>query len=90
MTVYEIPNIENCTIENVGTIGYRITANDGWCIHTANHAENEYARVIIIRTDYNFSTIQILEIATLPEGSEIHGDDNNHEVMSNHTTEMDK
>lgn len=84
MTIYEIPGIENCTVTELGNpvVGYKIVANDGWCIHTSNHAENEYARLIGIRIDYDFSTIQILEIATLPEGSEIHGgNDNNTEVM---------
>lgn len=77
MTIYEIPNIEYCTVRAIGTVGYQIIANDGWCIHTANHAENEYALMISIRADYDFSTIQILETATLPEGSEIHGGNDN-------------
>ena len=77
MTIYEIPNIEHCTIRAIGAVGYQIIANDGWCIHTANHGENEYALMISIRADYDFSTIQILETATLPEGSEIHGENNN-------------
>lgn len=83
MTVYEIPNINNCNVEEFGNpvSAYRITANNGWCIHTADHNENEYARVIIVGTDYDFTTVQILEISTLPEGYEIHGDDNSTEVM---------
>ena len=77
MTVYEISNIENCDVYEIGNpvVGYRITANEGWCIHTANHEENEYARIIVVGVNYDMSTIQILEIATLPEGSEIHGGD---------------
>lgn len=84
MTVNEIPNIHNCTVDPLGNpvVGYTITANEGWCIHTANHEENEYARIIVIGVNYDMSTIQILEIATLPEGYEIHGDDStNTEVM---------
>lgn len=84
MTVYEIPGIENCTVEEVGNpaIGYRVRANEGWCIHTANHAENEYAKIIIIRTDYDFSTIQIIDVNTLGPEAEIHGGNNdNTEVM---------
>jgi hypothetical protein len=75
MTVYEIPNINNCRVDPLGNpvIGYTITANEGWCIHTTAHEVNEYARAIIIPITYDMSTIQILEIATLPEGSEIHG-----------------
>lgn len=85
MTVYEIPNIENCNVEPIGNpaVGYRITANEGWCIHTANHAETEFARVIAIPASYDMTTIQIVDVLTLPEGSEIHGGDNDqsHEVM---------
>ena len=84
MTVHEIPGIENCTITSIGNpvIGYTIRANDGWCIHTANHGENEYALMITIRTDYDFSTIQIIDVNTLGPEAEIHGgNDNNTEVM---------
>ena len=84
MTVYEIPNINNCNVEEFGNpaIGYRITANNGWCIHTANHNENEYARVIAIPATYDMSTIEIVNISTLPDGSEIHGGtDNNVETV---------
>lgn len=80
MTIYEIPNIENCTVREIGTVGYQIIANDGWCIHTANHAENEYALMISIRADYDMSTIQIVEISTLPEDAEIHGGETNPEA----------
>lgn len=86
MTIREIPNINNCNIEEFGNpvSAYRITANDGWCIHMEGHDDNEYTRVIIIgANDPAISTIEILEIATLPEGSEIHGgNDNDAEIMS--------
>lgn len=84
MTIYEVPGIENCIVEEVGNpvIGYRVRANEGWCIHVATHAENEYARTIIIRTDYDFSTIQIIDVNTLGPEAEIHGGNNdNTEVM---------
>jgi hypothetical protein len=83
MTVYEIPNINNCNVEEIGSpaIGYRITAHSGWCIHTTAHNENEYARVIAIPATYDMSTIEIVDINTLPENAEIHGgNDNNVET----------
>lgn len=75
MTVYEIPNIEHCNVEPIGNpaIGYRVSTHEGWCIHTTAHEENEYTRAIAIRADYDMSTIEIVEIATLPEDAEIHG-----------------
>lgn len=84
MTVYEIPGIENCTVEEIGNpvLGYRIIANEGWCIHVPAHAENEYAYAILIRTDYDFSTVQIIDINTLGPEAEIHGgNDDNTDVM---------
>lgn len=72
MTVYEIPNV---TVEQIGNpaIGYKITANEGYCIHLPTHQENEYATVIGVRATYDFSQVQVLLISDLPEGSEVHG-----------------
>ena len=85
MTVYDIPNIDKCTVEELGNpvVGYRIRANDDYCIHTANHADNVFARIIIIGINYNMSTIQILPIADLPADAEIHGEvkEPDHEAM---------
>jgi hypothetical protein len=88
MTVYEIPNIEHCTVTPVGTIGYRITAHDGWYIHLNDGVEdtvNVWKGAVILRTDYNFEQVEIRAEADLPEGAEIYGagDDNEpeHEVM---------
>ena len=75
MTVYEIPNINHCTVIEIGApvSGYEIRANTGWYIHTAKHKENVYTTIIIVPTSYNFSTIQIVAEEDLPEGAEIHG-----------------
>lgn len=72
MTINELQNV---TYESLGNpvVGYRIRANEGYCIHTPQHGENEYARVIVVNAAYDFSTIQVLPIAELPEGAEIHG-----------------
>ena len=70
MTINELQNV---TYETVGTIGYRITAVDGYCIHTPQHEENEYATVIVVPKSYDFSTIQVIATSDLPEGAEIHG-----------------
>ena len=75
MTVYEIPNINHCTVIVIGdpVVGYEIRANTGWYIHTANHKEKMYATIILVPSSYNFSTIQIVAEEDLPEGAEIHG-----------------
>lgn len=78
-----INDIQNVTYETVGNrIGYRITANSGYCIHLPTHEENEYATVILVPASYDFSTIQVLLISELPDGAEIHsGENNNTEIM---------
>lgn len=90
MTVYEIPNIEHCTVAPVGTMGYRITANEGWYIHlgTSTPGEDEngnptklYMTVALLRNDYDFSQVEICAEADLPENAEICGGGNDHEVM---------
>ena len=84
MTVYEIPNIEHCEVREIGdpVLMYRILANEGWCIHIPAHGENEYARLIAVRIDYDFSTVQIIDINTLGPEAEIHGgNDDNTDVM---------
>lgn len=85
MTINEIPNIEHCTIEPMGTIAYRITAHEGWYIHLHNGVEdtaNVWKGAVILILPYDFSTVEIRAEADLPEGAEICGGDNNEqEVM---------
>lgn len=92
MTIHDIPNIEHCTIEVIGTIAYRIRTTEGWYIHLANDPVGEdengnptklYRTVAILRTDYDFSTVEICAEADLPNNAEICGDtgNNEHEVM---------
>ena len=81
MTVYEIPNIEHCDVTMVGTIGYRIVAHPGWYIYQADNIpggteENPtkiYRSIAILRTDYDFSLVEITAEEDLPSDAEICG-----------------
>jgi hypothetical protein len=70
-----VNDLQNVTYESIGNpvVCYRITANEGYCIHLPTHEENSYARIIVVPASYDFSTIQVLPISELPEGAEIHG-----------------
>lgn len=88
MTVYEIPNIEHVTVTPVMSgetvAAYRMTANDGWFIHLHNGVEdtqNLWKRAVILRYDYDFSTVEIRAEEDLPEGAEIAGVGGDAEVM---------
>lgn len=76
MTVYEIPNIEHCTVTPIANM-FRIIAHEGWYIHL-NDGDEETANiwkgaVILLATD-DFSMVEIRAEADLPEGAEICGD----------------
>ena len=79
MTVYEIPNIENCSVEEIGdpVIGYRIITNEGWVIKLPQYEENVYSTAIAVRAAFDFSTVQILPISSLEGDYEINGDETN-------------
>ena len=91
MTINDIPNIEHCDVSMVGTVLYRIVCHEGWYIHLANDPVGEdengnptklYRGAAILRTDYDFSTVEITAEADLPSNAEICGDTNNdHEIM---------
>jgi hypothetical protein len=86
MTVYEIPNIEHCDIEPVGTLGYRIRSHEGWYIHLNDDVEdtaNVWKTVVVLLANMDFSIVEIRAEADLPEGAEICGDNDEpeHEVM---------
>lgn len=79
MTVYEIPNIEHCTIEEIGNpvVGYRINSNEGWYIHLNDGVEdtlNIYKTAVALPVSYDFSQVEIIAEADLPEDAEICGD----------------
>ena len=83
MTVYEIPNIENCTVTPLVNGGiFRIITNEGWVIKLPEYEENEYSTAVGLRNTYDFSTVQILPVSSLPEDAVINGvTDNNHEIQ---------
>lgn len=83
MTVYEIPNIEHCTVEEIGNpaIMYRINTNEGWVIKLPVYEENVYSRAVALRAAYDFSTVQILPISSLEVDYEINGDTVQPEIM---------
>ncbi len=79
MTVYDIPNV---TVIPIGTIGFRIIPNEGYYIKLPEYGEFVYKTYAILEASYDFSTVQIVAGADLPEGAEILGDtSNDHEVM---------
>lgn len=83
MTVYEIPNIEHCTVTLIGSM-YRIVANDGWYIHIIygdEAVDNIYKGAVILQSTFDFSTVEIIPESELPEGAEILGGNNNAEIM---------
>lgn len=71
MSVYDIPNV---TVEPIGGM-FRLTANDGWCIHLPAHDELTYKKVVILRSTYDFSQVQVIPETDLPEGAEILADE---------------
>lgn len=82
MTVYDITNIEHCDVSMVGTILYRILAHDGWYIYQADNIPGMdeegnptkiYRTIAILRTDYDFSLVEITAEADLSENAEIYG-----------------
>ena len=78
MTVYEIQNINHCTVEEIGNpaIGYRITSNEGWYIHLNNgHEEtaNVWKGAVILLATYPFEQVQIVAEADLPADADICG-----------------
>lgn len=79
MTVYEIPNIEHCTVTPTGNpvVGYLIVANEGWYIHLNDGDEetaNLYKGAVGLLATYPFEQVQIVAKADLPENAEICGD----------------
>lgn len=88
MTVYEIPNIEHCTVREIGNpvVMYRINSNEGWYIHLNDGiegTENYYKTAVALLATYDFSIVEIVAEADLPSDAEICGndEDEDHEVM---------
>ena len=73
MTVFDLPNV---TVRAIGdpAIAYRINTIEGYYIKLPSYDENVYKTAAILNADYDFSTVQIIAEADLPEGAEILGD----------------
>lgn len=76
MTIYEVPNIEHCRVEEIGdpVFFYRLFANDGWYIHLNDGDEetaNLWKTVTGIGVNQDLTIIQIVPESELPEGAEI-------------------
>ena len=81
MSVYDLQNVVITPVGNP-VIGYKINSVAGWYIHLPEHDDFVYKTTVILRTDYDFSTVQIVAEADLPADAEIlGGDDEEHEVM---------
>ena len=85
MTVYEIPNIEHCTVEEFGNPAkmYRIISNEGWYIHLNDgiaDAINTWKTAVALPDDYDFSIVEIRDEADLPKDAEIYSIVNPQEV----------
>ena len=73
MTVYDIPNIENCTVTVIGSM-YRIISNEGWYINVnVDGNENLYKGAVILQSTFDFSLVTIVPESELPEDAEICG-----------------
>lgn len=83
MTVYEIPNIEHCTVEEIGNpvIMYRIITNEGWVIHLPTYEDNVYSTAVALLATRDFSTVQILPISSLEGDYEINENINSPEIV---------
>lgn len=85
MTVYDIPNIEHCTVtERLNGQMFQITTHEGWYIHLNNGiegGENLWKTVVILRADSDFSIVEIRAFEDLPPEAEICGTVTDTETM---------
>lgn len=91
MTVYDIPNIEHCTVRAISDTVFRVNTHEGWYIHKSTDPngvdENGnptilYHTATVIRTSEDLTGIEIVAEADLPANAEICGNNgNDHEVM---------
>ena len=83
MTVYEIPNIENCTVREIGNpvVIYKINTNEGWVIKLPTYDDNVYSTAVGLNVNFDFSTVQILPISSLEGDYEINNDTVQPEIM---------
>jgi hypothetical protein len=74
MNVYDLQNVIITPVGNPIT-GYKINSVVGWYIHLPEHDDFVYKTTVILRTDYDFSTVQVVAETDLPIDAEILGGD---------------
>lgn len=90
MTVYDIPNIENCdVVAMVNGKMFKIITHEGWVISLPYYEENNYTTAVILQDSFDFSVVQILNINELPEGYIIDGvtEDGEEEILQDEITD---
>ena len=83
MTVYDIPNIEHCTVTLIANM-YKIVSHEGWYIHLNNGIEdtaNVWKGAVILQPTYDWSIVEIRAFEDLPPDAEICGTVTDTETM---------
>lgn len=85
MTIYDVKNIEHCTVEEMGdpVFAYRIMSHEGWYIHLnddVEDTENLYKMGVILMPGYDWSLVEIVAEADLPTDAEIASDGQKPEI----------
>ena len=78
MSVYDLPNVTVTPKANGGM--FLIVADPGYYIHCPEHDPLVYKGAVALLASYDFSTVQIVAEADLPEGAEILGGGDDAEV----------
>ena len=70
-----MPVVENCTVRAIGTVGYEITANEGYVIYDTTEDEEvrTYHYVFTVPASFDPSILATVLIVDLHEGAEIFG-----------------
>ena len=75
MTVYEITNIEHCTVTPMASGRmFKIESHEGWYIHLNDgdeQAEHIWKTAVILPSTYDFSIVEIRPFSELPPDAEI-------------------
>ena len=60
---------------------YRVTTEEGYCIHTPKMDENMYKTTTFLYATDDLSAVEIIAVTDLPEGAEINNTETKPEVM---------
>lgn len=83
MTVYDIPNIEHCTVTPIANM-FKIVSHEGWYIHLNDgieDTENIWKGAVVLLNTYDWSIVEIIPFAELPSDAVICGTTPNTETM---------